>query len=290
MPIPPSSESLERVDFYPRLYIPSARFATLSDEEWERLEKEAIEDYKDWLRDMRALHKERQRQHIIELARRIESRRLKRPFHRSIHADSIPALKKKLQNILRRNQVEAKKSEWLDTLKFLENYDAEAILEKWLKETATSRKMVTASGFDEEEFVKQLEEEKKIVQLAIPIFREIVAIHDERIQEIEKAMAEKANSVKKANEIRNKILKDVEKEGKLIDAMCEADSFGRHKELDKLLDSYRPLKAKIDKQEAEYNQICSQIYQARIAPPDLLSFPPRKLVKLKLHDRIWKRL
>lgn len=34
-------ETLERVDFYPRLYIPSAKFAMKSDEDWEKLETKA---------------------------------------------------------------------------------------------------------------------------------------------------------------------------------------------------------------------------------------------------------
>lgn len=290
LPPIPTIETPQRIDFSPRIYLPSHRFARLNDEQWQKLEEEAVEDYKGWLKTLRKIHRERQRQHIVELAGRIVER--KRPFHHMWHIDSIPTLITKLKNILRRNLVERKKSAEVDTLKSLESWDKEAELEKWLKETATSRKMVTSSRFKEEDFIKDLEEDEQVVKLAIPIFQEIVAAYDERIQQLKKAEVEVVPLVKDANEIvRNKALHQrIDKESRVVDKMCEADSFGREKEVDELLKSYRPLKAKIDQKEAEHRAICGKIHQLRINPPELLSFPPRKTMKLKFHDRILKKL
>jgi len=284
----PTIDAPQRIDFYPRLYLPSHRFATLDDQEWQTLEEEAIGDYKNWLREMRDVHKERQRQHIVELAGKIVER--KRPYRRMWRAESIPTLITKLQNILRRNQVETKKSEWSDMLKSLESWKAEAELEKWLKETATSRRTVASSMFKKEEKIAELKEDEQIVKLAIPIFREIVSVYDFRIEELKKAEVEVAPLVEDANEIHKKTLKRIEEESRLIDKMCEADSFGRVKKLDELLKIYRPLSADISKAETEHREICGQINQFRIDPPKLLSFPPRKTLKLKFHDRILKKL
>lgn len=278
----------KRIDFSPQVILSNEKFATTTDEEWQKIEEEAVRDYKRYLKELRVFIKERRRQTIVELAGRIAA--AGRGTSRMWHLESIPTLKTQLATIRRRSIVENKRIKPLDKLKSLESRDEEAELEKWLEKTASSRRTLGRAHYPkEEDFIKELKQDTEIVKLAIPILREIVAVYDERIAELKQAEVEVAPLVKDANAIRKKAVKPTEEESMFIDAMCDADE--RHPEkLDDLLTSYRKVNKKVNKLEDEYREICNKINEKRIDPPELLSFPPRKLVKLKLRERIIRKL
>lgn len=291
-PLPTMDTSL-RIDFTPRLYLPSHRFATLNDEEWKKLTEEAIEDYKDWLKEMRGAHKERQRQHIVELAGRIMQRgRQARYMWRT---DSIPTLIKKVQLILRRNQVETKKDYEVDRLKSLESWDAEAELEKWLKETEISRETVASSMYKKEKQIADLKEDEQIVKLAIPIFQEIVAVYDVRIDELKDAEVRTVDFVKRVKQLTADNLKRAEEISRFVQPLLRSGvELYEPKMVEKAIRNIARLLLPFDEAEKEYDELVSKIHSYNIDPP-LPQFPPTKLSTLSqfkpnLMQRIWREI
>lgn len=289
----PSFESEDRQGIAQHLYnlSPLGDLSQLTEEEVHEIAEEQAERGRQIVWQKKADDDERRRQRVGELAYSSIIERGRSGLRKSLKPLSTE--KKDLQNYFVKNNVERKREELLNELNSLKSFDCEKELENWLTKTESSRRILGRTHSPkEEEVIERLQEIEEIRKVAITIWEERLKIFDERIEELKKAEVEVAPLVKNANQIRNKALEPVKEEGQIIDKLCEADTFGRWKEVDKLLKSFRPLTAKCNQLERQHDQICVEINQHKIDPRPLglLSFPSRTVLKLKLHDRVLKKL
>ena len=279
-----------------RRYIRPYELATKTDEEWNEMLEEELEEYRRVLEQHREAQKERQRRFRLETAFRIENRYERHPF---FHAPD--ECQQSIEQIKIRISTETNPKRLDENISFLtesreiwekirDEIESGELLKKWMKDTEISRRTLSRPHPSEEEMAERFVEDKIMLDVALPHLEEIIDVYQTRLNEINEARPKAEHLVKEANRIRNNAVKPVEGEGKLIDAMCEADSVGRQEELDKLLKRFRPLTAKINKMEKEHNNKVGEINALRTHTPDLLSFPSRKLLRLQQHPRIQKQL